>query len=148
MSGTDSDSDREQLPRGEERNLFDGVEGGARGSHLSSGSLPAQPGGVAAMLRGGLLEWWRGLTYREWHAFTVGFIPWFLFLVTGHPALLGAAVGVVLACLGYRKLPNRVLRAIVQEPWYCLAGGALGWLAGAIVLAGTRLLAVLSGLVI
>ena len=147
MSGTDPDADPERLPSDKAQSLFDGVEERTHGALTGDNHLVPPSGSRSAMLRGAFLEWWRGLTYRECHAFIVGFVPWLLFLVTGHPALLAAAVGVVLACLGYRRLPNRVLRAIVREPWYCLADGVLGWLAGAIVLAWTRLLAVLGGLV-
>jgi hypothetical protein len=125
--------------------LFDGVEDSTQEPLSRDDSMTPQSGGFEAMLQGMIREWWQNLTYREWHAFVVGFLPWFLFLVIGHPLLLAGGIGVLLACLGYHRLPNRALRFIVREPWYCLAGAGLGWMLGAITLAWTQLLTVLAG---
>lgn len=129
--------------------LFTGVEDTeARAS--TSGDAPVAPGpaeSLGGMAKGMLREWWSHLTYHEVHAFIIGFTPWFLFLVTGHPALLAVGVGVTLAAFGLRKVENKALRVIVREPWYCLGGEATGWLAGSFLLAMARLVGVLAGVV-
>jgi hypothetical protein len=127
--------------------FFNGVETSSSNFPSREENVMPESGSTETIVRDMLHKWWKDLTYREWHAFVVGFVPWFLFFLTGNSLLLGAAIGVVLVCLGYQRVPNRALRAIVREPWYCLAGGALGWLAGATVLAWARLLSVLGGVV-
>lgn len=94
----------------------------------------------------------RGLTYREIHAFVLGAVPWILALVTGHPVLLAAAVGITVASLGLGRAGSdgrlgRAVRTVVREPWYCLGGALSGWVAGSMILALARVLGALVGVV-
>lgn len=129
--------------------LFTGVEDSETRTS-TTGDDPVAPGpaeSLGGMANSMLKEWWSHLTYHEVHAFIIGFTPWFLFLVTGHPALLAVGVGVTLAAFGLRKVENRALRVVVREPWYCLGGSTLGWMVGASALATARLVGVLVGTV-
>lgn len=127
--------------------LFSGVEEGSKttgqaplkgGDPLTSGSLDP---------RTIVTRWAKDLTYDEVHAFVVGFVPWFLYFLTGHVALLGAGIVVIAAALGLRKLPNRTLGYLVGEPHYCLGGAALGWLLGSVAFSAFRVVDALIGVV-
>lgn len=125
--------------------LFSGVEDGPAQRAGTDPVVPPMPDlSLTGMVEPIVRAWWEDLTINEFHAFTLGFAPWFLFVVTGHPAMLAAGCAVILAAMGLRKFENRPLRVVVREPWYCMGGGSLGWMVGAWTIALLKLIGVLA----
>lgn len=95
-----------------------------------------------------LREWWKDLTYKEVHAFVVGFAPPFVALVLtalGYTGMAGTLWTLTLLVFGVaygtKKLAgtlNRTMRYIVPEPHYAAGGAVLG------ILTGTPLMGLIS----
>jgi len=136
--------------------LFDGIEDvdgiedltaqppageGNQGHPFDPDGRPMTAGAIAR-------EFIAGITYDEAHAAIIGFAPWFLFVVSGHPALLAASMAITMGALGLWRVPTRPLRFTLREPHWCLGGAALGWVAGGSTLgwlrAGKAVVSVLS----
>ena len=73
------------------------------------------------------------LTYKEVHAFEIGFAAWALYGATGEAVLLGLGIAVIMIALGEKALDNEVLRYLVAEPHYALIGSAVGLVFGLLV---------------
>jgi hypothetical protein len=117
---------------GPDGDLFTGTDDAAGGQDVFENDQPPLVGsdGVA------LMDFIHDLTYREVHAFTVGFVPLFLglFLMPFTPAIstafLGLAVLLTSAAIVDRHRPSKPLRYIVKEPHYYLGGELLAALFG------------------
>lgn len=145
-------------PSDDDAGLFTGVEdvpGPASEANSKpdqrAGSAPLAPGGEtpAGMAKSALVAWWRDMTINEWHAIALGFVPWFLALVTGSEALLATGIFVVAGAIvprtsRFRRL-SKALRTIIREPWYALGGSLAGWSFGALVLAVYQVLTIVAG---
>jgi len=117
-----------------EGELFTGTE------EATADTSPGQkPLGPTSKVRPG--EFLKDLSYREVHAFVLGFGPVLVGLLLAAFSqdlaltfLTGSAL-LFMAAIGERKLPTRFLRYVVKEPHYLVGGQATAGMVGSVLLA-------------
>lgn len=137
------------MPSNDDGPLFAGVEGAEETEQptdeasVVDSDQPPLPGGATV----GLMPFVKDLTYREVHAYTFGFVPWFLAIVTGNAALVAASVGVVIVAILGRKTKRfaRVPKYVLKEPHYTLCGALSAYISASLALGFASVAASLFG---
>ena len=114
--------------------LFAGVDDTTRsdGGEVVENDQPPLAGSMPVSVT----AWMKDLTYREVHAFTFGFVPWFLGVVSSSSLLVAAGVGVVLVAT-YGQSTRRfasVPKYVLKEPHYAQGGAFIAYVLASLAL--------------
>jgi len=128
------DKDVQESVEAAEGELFAGTESAT--TDTSPGQKPVGPTSKVDPR-----EFLADLSYREVHAFVLGFGPVLVGLLLAAfshdlalPFLTGSAL-LFMAAIGERKVPTRFLRYVVKEPHYLVGGQAVAGTVGSLLLA-------------